>query len=181
MITAVIQIRNEQRKVKKSVIYDILIDVANHLVNSIDIFKDLYAEEILPVISVLLTNDHKIRELNRIYRGQDRSTDVLSFPSVESNGKIISGFSEHELNIYHVGNDRQKEIELGDIAISVQTVIRQAEAVGNSFDEELRFLFIHSFLHLIGYDHLTVDDEKIMISKQKQLIEKYKTETGNDR
>lgn len=90
-------------------------------------------------ISVTLVNDEQIHELNREYRNVDRSTDVLSFPLG------IDG-------VYDVNNDTGAQM-LGDIVISMQHAVAQAETYGHSLQREIGFLTVHSMLHLLGYDH----------------------------
>ena len=96
-------------------------------------------------VSVLLVDDERIRELNRDFRDIDRKTDVLSFPSGED------GF-------------------LGDIAVSLQTAEEQRQAYGHSLAREVGFLTAHSVLHLLGYDHMTPDEEKIMFKRQEEIL-----------
>ncbi|HET7628422.1 MAG TPA: rRNA maturation RNase YbeY [Bacillales bacterium] len=112
-------------------------------------------------VSVIFLNDESLHELNRTYRGVDRPTDVLSF-ALEEEG-------EDEPAI--VG-DRFPQA-LGDIAISVETAERQANDYGHSFMREIGFLAVHGFLHLCGYDHGTVEQEKRMFEKQKGLLTAY--------
>jgi len=101
-------------------------------------------------ISVLITDDETIRELNREYRDKDEPTDVLSFPMDEDN-------------------------ILGDIIISLDTAKVMAERYDLSLDNEIAFLFIHGVLHLLGYDHeLSALDEDIMFKLQDKIFKKYK-------
>ncbi len=104
------------------------------------------------VISVILVTNEKIRELNNTYRKMDRPTDVLSFPDNETKG------------------------ELGDIFISYEKALWQAEEYGHSFDRELAFLSLHGFLHCLGYDHQNEKEEKEMLDLQRKILEntKYK-------
>ncbi|HEY6804367.1 MAG TPA: rRNA maturation RNase YbeY [Pyrinomonadaceae bacterium] len=96
--------------------------------------------------TIAFVSDKKIRELNRQFRGIDKATDVLSFPSDEIN-------------------------ELGDIAISVQTAARQANENGLTLDEEIAQLILHGLLHLSGYDHETDNGEmnKLELRLRKKL------------
>ena len=83
-------------------------------------------------LSVLITGDGEIKELNKTYRGKDRPTDVLSFPMGDRiDGKLI----------------------LGDVVISLDTARRQAKELGHSLEEEVERLLVHGILHLLGYDH----------------------------
>lgn len=120
-------------------------------------------------VSLTFVDDARIHELNKEYRGFDKPTDVLSF--------AIQEMGEDELEIvYEIDEDDRSlddEIEpLGDIIISVETTIAQAEEYGHSFERELGFLFVHGFLHLIGYDHQDEASEQEMFAKQEQILSK---------
>ncbi|WP_109489232.1 rRNA maturation RNase YbeY [Occallatibacter savannae] len=95
-------------------------------------------------VSVLLTTDKEIRRLNRTFRGKNKATDVLSFPSYVSR---ISKSGRY-------GAPRSLEIA-GDLAISVDTARRQAARIGHSVSTEIKVLMLHGLLHLAGYDHET--------------------------
>ena len=69
--------------------------------------------------------------------------------------------------------DSQGEIMLGDIVISKEKVFSQAEEIGHSFERELQYLTVHSCLHLLGYDHMNEEDEKVMFQKQEELLDEY--------
>ena len=108
-------------------------------------------------VSITLTDDETIHELNKKYRGIDRATDVLSFALRESGEPEI-------LNA---------EIEtLGDIIISVERAKIQAEDFGHSFLREIIFLEVHGLLHLLGYDHIEENDRIEMEAEQKFVMEK---------
>jgi len=112
-------------------------------------------------LSVTIVTNDQIQEINREYRGKDQPTDVLSF--------ALEEMGEGEVAIQ--GEDLP--ITLGDIIISVEKAQEQAEEYGHSFQRELGFLAVHGFLHLLGYDHMTEEEEKVMFTKQKELLEKY--------
>ena len=114
-------------------------------------------------ISLTLTDNKGIREINSEYRGIDRATDVLSFPMLEfdETGEIVE--SEFELD--------GDKVMLGDIVISLERAREQAREFGHSYEREIAFLTAHSMLHLLGYDH--VDDEegeRIMRKKQTEVL-----------
>ncbi len=96
-------------------------------------------------VELLLTDNAEIHELNRVYRGKDRPTDVLSF-----------GLEDEE--------------NLGQLVISLERTAEQAKEVGHSFEEELQFLFTHGLFHLLGYDHENPEDEKVMLAKVYALL-----------
>ncbi|MBX6395245.1 MAG: rRNA maturation RNase YbeY [Alicyclobacillaceae bacterium] len=107
-------------------------------------------------VSVTLVDDRRIWELNREYRGVDRPTDVLSFAMREGEEEPVLGEDGREL--------------LGDIIISVETAERQAREYGHSLERELAFLAVHGFLHLLGYDHQSPEEEGVMFAKQEEVL-----------
>lgn len=114
-------------------------------------------------ISLTITDNENIRQINNEHRGIDRPTDVLSFPMLEfdENGDIIENEFEYDEDM----------IMLGDIVISMERAREQAIEFGHSFTREIAFLTAHSMLHLLGYDH--VDDEegeRIMCQKQEAVL-----------
>ena len=115
-------------------------------------------------VSVLVTDDARIHEYNLKYREIDKATDVLSFPMQEFNS---AGWSNHRELDY---DESTNELPLGDIIISMESVIRQAEEYGNTVQYETAYLIIHSTLHLLGYDHDSEENEKTMHSKTKLII-----------
>ncbi len=115
-------------------------------------------------ISLLLTDDQHIWQLNRDYRGIDRPTDVLSFALAE--GEDVFAVDKEPLL-------------LGDIIISRERAAEQAEAYGHSQTREEVFLFIHGLLHLLGYDHEKSEaEEKEMFALQEQILAEIKFELG---
>ncbi len=133
-----------------------------HLVDRIIQFASLKEEvDAGAEVSVSFVTDEEIRRLNRAYRAIDAATDVLSF-SMEELG-------EDEITIIGEG----MPLMLGDIIISVDKIKAQATEYGHAFERELGFLVLHGFLHLLGYDHLEADDEKVMFSRQDELMAEY--------
>ena len=112
-------------------------------------------------VSVTLVNDKQIKELNKIYRNTDRVTDVLSFPMGE-NGK------------YDTDPNNGAKI-LGDIVISMETAVEQAERFGHSLQREVGYLTAHSMLHLLGYDH---EDNGLQRLRMREKEEKVMTLLG---
>ncbi|CAG7606064.1 Endoribonuclease YbeY [Paenibacillus solanacearum] len=127
-------------------------------------------------VALTFVDDEAIRELNKQYRGLDKPTDVLSFAMQEIGDEeleIIYGEDDFEDSDDADGEEEDGfEEPLGDIVISVPRAIAQAEEYGHSVDRELGFLFVHGFLHLIGYDHQTEEEEKAMFGKQEQILQK---------
>ncbi|MFC5467109.1 rRNA maturation RNase YbeY [Cohnella suwonensis] len=129
------------------------------------------------IVTLTLTDDEGIRELNRQYRGLDKPTDVLSFSLIEGEEPEIRFDGEYEAS--EEGEEEWHDEEkagnpyselLGDIVISVPRAEAQAEEYGHSFERELGFLFVHGFLHVIGYDHGDEAQEKEMFAKQEQVL-----------
>ncbi len=104
-------------------------------------------------LSVLLTDDHTIRKLNRVHRGKDKPTDVLAFGMEDV---LPAGGGEAEL--------------LGDVVISLDTAARQAKGRRRPLLDEVRLLLAHGLLHLIGYDHDTPRKKKIMAAETRALV-----------
>ncbi|NLN47750.1 MAG: rRNA maturation RNase YbeY [Clostridiales bacterium] len=115
-------------------------------------------------ISVSLVNNEEIKGLNKQYRNIDSPTDVLSFPMIDYN-ELSNGFIRGDFL-----NESKKEVLLGDIVISMNKVVEQAESYGHSVKKELAFLLIHGTLHLLGYDHCHKSDETIMFDRQKEIL-----------
>ena len=110
-----------------------------------------------PEISVYIVNNKEIQDLNKKFRNTNRPTDVLSFALIE--------FGDSPKDLL-----RKKNILLGDIVISIEKVSEQAKIYGHSIERELGFLTAHGILHLLGYDHIKVNDKKIMFDKQDRIL-----------
>ncbi|MGN0242682.1 MAG: rRNA maturation RNase YbeY [Lachnospiraceae bacterium] len=121
-------------------------------------------------ISVLLVDNEAIHEINREYRGIDRPTDVLSFPMLEYETPGVL-FPDGEEPEYYFHPDTG-ELLLGDIVISLEKVVSQAEEYGHSVKRELAFLVAHSMLHLFGYDHMEEQERAQMEQKQEEILAK---------
>lgn len=114
-------------------------------------------------VSISFVDNKEIQKLNREFRNIDAPTDVLSFPMLEY--EEISddeAFSEEDYI--------EAEIPLGDIVISTEKVIEQSKEYGHSQERELAFLLVHGMLHLLGYDHMNEEDERIMFQKQEEIL-----------
>jgi probable rRNA maturation factor len=104
-------------------------------------------------MQIVFVTQEEIHRLNLTYRNIDRPTDVLSFPNDDSDDK-----------------------SLGDIFISIEQAIKQAEEYGHGLDREMGFLVVHGYLHLKGYDHHSPEEEKDMMLKQEDMLRKAKLE-----
>ena len=105
-------------------------------------------------VSCVLVDDERIHEINREYRHIDRSTDVISFAMEDNDQFYVEGMPR----------------TLGDIFISVDHAKKQAEEYGHSLRREICFLFTHGILHLLGYDHMTDEQEKEMFGLQDKIL-----------
>ena len=111
-------------------------------------------------VSVSFVSNQEIRSLNKAYRNKDSVTDVLSFPLTGEDGT-------REIDA-ETGN-----VLLGDVVISIETAVKQANIYGHSLSREIGFLTVHSMLHLLGYDHEKSPlDERIMREKEESVLEK---------
>ena len=119
-------------------------------------------------VNLLLTMNEEIHEMNRNFRQIDRATDVLSFPMVDYEEPGKFDFLEEAYEYFH---PETGELMLGDIVISKEKVIEQAEEYGHSIEREYAFLIAHSMLHLFGYDHMEEDVRAVMEEKQKEILE----------
>ena len=124
-------------------------------------------------INLLLTDDEAIHEMNMRFRGIDRATDVLSFPMLSYPAPGDFSFLEDEENMDADCFDPESgELLLGDIVISTDHCRAQAVSYGHSVEREYAFLIAHSMLHLCGYDHESVQEEKEMFSLQEEILER---------
>ena len=115
--------------------------------------------EDLAEVDVTLVGDNEIREINKEFRDIDSATDVLSFPLGEN-------------GIYDI-NPKSCAKMLGDIVISVERALYQADLYGHGIEREIAFLTVHSMLHLLGYDHVNSEEErKVMREKEELVLEK---------
>ena len=120
-------------------------------------------------INIVLTDNDSIREINREYRQIDAPTDVLSFPAVDY--AQPADFDALEEESFDYFNPDTGELMLGDIVISIDKVLAQAEEYGHSQERELGFLVAHSMLHLFGYDHMEEEERAVMEKKQREILE----------
>ena len=133
----------------------------------IDMALDMEGFPFESEVDITLTDDAAIQEINKEFRQLDKSTDVLSFPLIEY--KSAGDFSDLE-NQDDIFNPETGEAMLGDIVISVEHVLKQAEEYGHSIKREYAFLIAHSMVHLMGYDHMTPPEAKVMEEKQENIL-----------
>ncbi len=140
------------------------VDIAHKVITAALIHEDCpYDTD----VSLLLTDDKAIEELNTQYRNMERSTDVLSFPLIEyESPACFDGFDEEE----DLFNPETGELMLGDIIISIDHCVAQAAEYGHGVVREYAFLIAHSMLHLMGYDHMTESDAADMEQRQEEIL-----------
>jgi len=113
-------------------------------------------------VSILVGADETLRELNQLHRGEDKATDVLSFPNDGENPESQARY-------------------LGDIAISLERADAQAKAAGHSLQAEMQLLCIHGMLHLLGYDHVDADKKKAMWAVQNEILDQLGVEMDREK
>ncbi len=123
------------------------IDAKTDILRILDYISNDIDKEIS--MSIHICDSKRIRELNNEHRGKDSSTDVLSFPH---------------------GEYEDDKLYIGDIFINEDIIKSQAEEIGSDPLTEIKFLSMHGMLHLIGYDHLTEDEEEEMTGKQREIF-----------
>lgn len=150
MTSVKVIISNEQKKVKIPTGIRLLIRRCCHAVLELEGFKDP-AE-----VSVTFVDNERIHQLNKQYRNIDRETDVLSFPLGE-NGE------------YDINHDTGAKL-LGDIVISAEKAVEQAELYNHPLQREIGFLTVHSMLHLLGYDHEKGGLEEVHMREKEETV-----------
>ena len=115
-------------------------------------------------LSICLTNDEEIQQINKLHRGMDKPTNVLSFPSL----------SDEEIQSHLVEGDDIPEypVALGDIIFALETIMREAEDQKKSLSDHFSHLCFHGMLHLLGYDHIEDDEAEEMEALEKSLLAK---------
>ncbi len=140
-------------------------DIAKKVIEASLDFEDFpYEVE----VSLTITDNDRIHEINKEFRDTDRPTDVLSFPLLEYSSAGDFSFLDEVDDCF---NPDTGEVMLGDIIISIDKVKEQAKSYGHSVLREYAFLITHSMLHLMGYDHMTEDEAKDMEDRQRKILE----------
>lgn len=132
--------------------------VAENILNRFDNLRQVKEFE----LSILLAGDKEMEELNSRFRKQKKATNVLSFPDLELNWRHLLEFKPNLNYMY-----------LGDIAFSYQTIEKEALTYNISFDYHFTFLLIHGILHLIGYDHKSDEESKVMENLEVDILESF--------
>lgn len=132
--------------------------IENIVKESFVILKIVLPEDSAIEFSVVLTNNTEIQELNKQYRGKDKPTNVLSFQVIEN----------------HLNDEiaKQPYLLLGDIFVSLNVLKQEAKEQGKSIQNHFTHLCLHSFLHLLGYDHMNDIEADEMESLEVKVLEK---------
>jgi len=152
----------------ETIIYDETDKITEDMVDWIEDLLNVAAKKLSveknAEVSITVVSNEKIREINREYRDKDKVTDVISFAIEEDEDDLLKEFDMEGITIPR---------DLGDIFISYDKAVEQAEEYGHSVERELGFLMVHGFLHLNGYDHMTDEDEKRMFALQEEILKEY--------
>jgi len=152
----------------ETIIYDetdkITEDMADWIEDLLNVAAKKLSVENNAEVSITVVSNEKIREINREYRDKDKVTDVISFAIEDDEDDLLKEFDMEGITIPR---------DLGDIFISYDKAVEQAEEYGHSVERELGFLMVHGFLHLNGYDHMTDEDEKRMFALQEEILKEY--------
>ncbi len=111
-------------------------------------------------IGVTVVDADEIRELNRDYRGNDSVTDVLSFPQYDDMDELAADLTDEEVTAL-----------IGDVVICYDRVLSQAEEFGTGVTREFVYLFTHSILHLMGYDHMEEEERRVMRAREEEILD----------
>jgi len=115
-------------------------------------------------LSLVVTDNKNIQEINKTQRNIDNPTDVLSFP----------GYEKEEWN--EVKKRENEVIYIGDIVVSKEKIVEQAKEYNTGFEREFCYLIAHGMLHLMGYDHMNEEDKKVMREKEEEIMKKLNLE-----
>ena len=139
-------------------------DLQNVILNVVNTIAKLGRLPKKSEVSILLVDNSYIRDLNFVYRGQNQDTDVLSFAMNELSEDEPEYNASNEVNV------------LGDIVISLEKAVSQSKDYGHHLHRELGFLVAHGMLHLLGYDHESEAEEKVMQELQEKILSSAKLE-----
>lgn len=142
---------------------DLIKEILSKIFNRYSFLKELNLIE----LSILLTNDTKIKNLNKNFRNKEKSTNVLSFPSYEI------PHINNTPKFLEINNDNISEIYLGDIAFSLETIISEAKQQQKDISNHFYHLLTHSVLHLLGYDHQNDQEASHMEKLETEILSSF--------
>lgn len=148
-----------EKGIKPTITKIFLKHIAQTTISSLDIQNNIE-------MGIVITDDTRIKELNRNYRNINSSTDVLSFHmNSNEDQEMLSDFISPPDQLKHIG----------EVIISYETAIRQAKENDITIKDELSFLLVHGILHLMDYDHIKDDDREIMERKENDIFDRIKS------
>ncbi len=175
-----IEINNRQDSLDPDRALAVLEGLSQVACGELSFLQELADKKIESRVSVLMAGSDEIQSLNRDFRGLDAPTDVLSFPAhgfyrgALDLSEPSQVFTDKNLLLLSVDEgEEQAYFFLGDIAFSAEHILEQAASLGHDAYRELAFLFVHSLLHLLGYDHKEQEEERIMLDLQKKIMKNW--------
>ena len=124
-------------------------------------------------ISLLFVDNEEIKEINNETRGINKATDVLSFPMLDFEEKMVYKDMYLDFNFDETFKDGE-ELILGDMVLSLERALEQSKEYGHSYEREVSYLVVHSILHLLGYDHMLEDEKVKMRKREEEILNKLK-------
>lgn len=120
-------------------------------------------------ISLIFVDNEEIKQINKETRNIDKITDVLSFPMLDyQEGKVFKEeYSNYKFDETYLDGE---ELVLGDIVLSLERALEQSEEFNHSFEREVCYLTVHSILHLLGYDHIDINEKEIMREREEYIL-----------
>jgi probable rRNA maturation factor len=163
-----IEIDNRQIKIE-------ITENMNNVIKNVIYFTLEHEKFTVPCeVSVVITDNVGIKAINSKFRKIDNATDVLTFPLIEFGNRP---FDVSKTNfLFEAINPETEEVMLGDIVISIEKAITQANEYNHSLTREIGFLIVHSVLHLLGYDHEKDEDRFIMRNEEENILSMLKLE-----
>jgi probable rRNA maturation factor len=158
---------NNQNKVEYNQELEIILDKAARIILANHNMGDLNDGRL--ELTLVFVADEEIKELNAQYRGIDKKTDVLSFPQYASLAELKAELEDLDSSA-GTADQLREPVLLGDVVISLETAKEQGEEYGHGFVREVGYLFIHGMLHLLGYDHLTGEDQAHMRQGEEAVL-----------
>jgi len=150
----------------------ILEDIASFLFKEEDVTLDYY-------VNVIVSDKVSMKKINNEYRKVNEVTDVLSFPLLNyEKGKVFKDM--YKGYIFKKEYFIENFLYLGDVLICIDKVIEQSKEYDTSFLREISYLMVHSFLHLLGYDHILEEDKIKMRTREEFILEKFFKKLGKD-
>ncbi|MDN5315376.1 MAG: putative rRNA maturation factor [Clostridiales bacterium] len=163
-----VKFHNQQSKYRVKEWKTLINELAETVLSNESVSSEWLKQGLDLVVEVSFVGPVVIRRVNKEYRDVDQTTDVLSFPMLDlQDGQFKSDLTDSD---FEITADGKRKLLLGDILLNLHRAYQQAEEYGHSLEREIAFLFVHSLLHLLGYDHMDEQRERIMIARQKEIM-----------